>query len=477
MSGHVLVVDDDPGALRYMRRLLELEACRVQTASSGVEALEKIKQGMSPDLVFLDVLMPGIDGLQTLESMRKVDPQLKVVMLSCVRDTAKVVRAIRLGAEDYLHKPLDGAALQEVLKRFVTASAPSECGTAPDVEELPGGVFFAAGSPAMKKIRSRLGQVARVNVPVLLLGESGTGKEIAALMIHKLSSRSESVFLKVNCAAIPSELLESELFGYEAGAFTGATHAKPGKFELCNGGTILLDEIGEMPPGLQAKLLQVLQEQRFFRLGSRSTISVDVRILAATNIDIDESIKKGKLRLDLYYRLNAFTISLPPLRQRREDIPLLFRHFMHRLAAQFERPERPLSAEALEACMKYGWPGNIRELQNVVKRMVVLGDELHLLSKRRTSHSPLSHAVAGSKGGRDLKELVKALKQDAEAEVIAQALEQTNWNRREAAALLNISYKALVYKTRQYGLEDESSISPFARKSAAATAGKLSDAV
>jgi DNA-binding NtrC family response regulator len=459
-----------------MRRLLELESCRVQTANSGGEALEKIKQGISPDLVFLDVLMPGMDGLQTLESLRKFDPQLRVVMLSCVRDTAKVVRAIRLGAEDYLHKPLDGSALQDVLRRYVSA-APAETGPSPEVEELPGGVFFAAGSPAMKKIRSRLGQVARVNVPVLLLGESGTGKEVAALMIHKLSSRSDAVFLKVNCAAIPSELLESELFGYEAGAFTGATHPKPGKFELCNGGTILLDEIGEMPPGLQAKLLQVLQEQRFFRLGSRSPVSVDVRILAATNIDIDDAIKKGKVRLDLYYRLNAFTIHLPPLRQRREDIPMLFRHFMNRLAAQFDKPERPLSEEALEACMKYSWPGNIRELQNVIKRMVVLGDELHVLSKRQSGHSNLPHALHGVKGGRDLKELVKALKRDAEAEVIAQALEQTNWNRREAAALLNISYKALVYKTRQYGLESDSPAFPVARKAVTSSGGKLSDAV
>jgi DNA-binding NtrC family response regulator len=475
MPGHILVVDDDPGVLRYMRRLLELETCQVQTASSGTEALDKIKQGFAPDLIFLDVLMPGLDGLQTLEGLLQIDPRLKVVMLSCVRDTAKVVRAIRLGAEDYLHKPLDGAALQDVLQRCVLPAVSAELVADPEVEELPGGMFFAAASPAMKKIRFRLGQVAQVNVPVLLLGESGTGKEVAALMIHKLSPRRSSVFLKVNCAAIPSELLESELFGYEAGAFTGATHAKPGKFELCNGGTILLDEIGEMPPGLQAKLLQVLQEQRFFRLGSRSTVSVDVRILAATNIDIDDAIKKGKLRLDLYYRLNAFTMNIPPLRQRREDIPLLFRHFMRRLAAQYKKPERDLSEEALESCLRYSWPGNIRELQNVVKRMVVLGDELHVLSKRQEHPSTLPHAMFGHKGGRDLKELVKAIKRDAEAEVIAQTLQQTNGNRREAAALLNISYKALVYKTQQYGL-DGPSVSSITRK-AAASADALSDAV
>jgi len=442
-----------------MRRLLELEACTVQTFASGREILEHVGQGASPDLVLLDVAMPEVDGLQTLEHLRKNNQHLKVVMLSSVRETAKVVRAIRLGAEDYLHKPLDGAALHDVLRRCVPDGEPGVMPASREVEELPGGMFFVAGSPVMKKIRSRLEQVAPVEVPVLLLGESGVGKEIAALLIHKLSQRRERLFLKVNCAAIPSELLESELFGYEAGAFTGATHAKPGKFEVCNGGTILLDEIGEMPPGLQAKMLQVLQEQRFFRLGGRSPVSVDVRILAATNVNIAQAIKKGVLRLDLYYRLNAFTIEIPPLRQRPEDIPVLFRHFMQRLAAHYDRPELSLTDEVLDACVHYAWPGNVRELHNVVKRMVILGDKSLMPTAHRESQPNIPRLLAGAGGGHDLKELVKTLKCSAEAEVIAQVLRQTNGDRRKAAALLNLSYKALVYKTRQYGLEALSSLS------------------
>ncbi len=456
MSARVFVVDDDPNMLRYMRTLLQLESCQVQTASSGAEAIGKLEQGLSPDLIFLDLMMPGMDGLQTLERVRKVNPQVKVVMLSCLKDTPKVVQAMRLGAEDYLNKPLDGAAVEKVLQRCVTAPPPEPpAPVAPDAdaEELPGGMYFVAGSAETRKIRSQIAQIAEVDVPVLLLGESGVGKEVAALLIHKLSGRKHRTFLKVNCAAIPADLLESELFGYEAGAFTGATHPKPGKFELANGGTLLLDEIGELPPSLQAKLLQVLQEQRFFRLGARSTVSVDVRILAATNVNIDEAIKKGKLRLDLYYRLNAFSIQIPPLRQRRHDIPVLFRHFMQQLAARYGRTAPTLSPQMLDACMRHNWPGNIRELHNFVKRYVVLGDEAAMLKELEGPQCAPVRVFDSKDEGKDLKQLVRDLKRDAEAQVIAKALQQTNWNRRVAAALLNISYKALVYKARQYGLD------------------------
>jgi DNA-binding NtrC family response regulator len=329
-AANILLVDDEPGMLRYIRTLLEVDEHKVQTASTGEEAVERVQKGLQPDLVLLDLLMPGIDGLQTLEKLRQLKPGLKVVMLSCVNDTRKVVQAMRLGAIDYLTKPFQKAELDAVIGQCVgTAKSDAYAG---DIEELCDDVFFVAASPAMKKIRSQAALVANVDIPVLLLGESGTGKEVLARLIHKLSPRAHRTFLKVNCAAVPADLLESELFGYEAGAFTGATHAKPGKFELCNKGTILLDEIGEMPPLLQAKLLHVLQDQTFSRLGSRTVVKVDVRILAATNINIPEALANKRLREDLYYRLNAFTLSLPPLRDRKEEIPILLKHFMSRMS-------------------------------------------------------------------------------------------------------------------------------------------------
>src|SRR6476469_3867285 len=368
----ILLVDDEPGMLRYIRTLLEVDDHSVQTASTGEEALELVQKGFQPNLVLLDLLMPGIDGLETLEGLRKLQPNMRVVMLSCVNDTKKVVQAIRLGATDYITKPFQKAELDAVIDQCLGTNQQNYSG---EVEELGDETFFVAASPNMRKLRSQAALVAHVDIPVLMLGESGTGKEVMARLIHKLSPRAHRTFLKVNCAAVPADLLESELFGYEAGAFTGATHAKPGKFELCNKGTILLDEIGEMPPSLQAKLLHVLQDQMFSRLGSRSVVKVDVRILAATNINIPEALANKRLREDLYYRLNAFTLSLPPLRERKEEIPILLKHFMSRMAEQYARPPLPLSPNMLEACQEYSWPGNLRELNNFIKRYLVLGDE------------------------------------------------------------------------------------------------------
>src|ERR1700757_3204809 len=371
-TAKILLVDDEPGMLRYIKTLLEVDDYKVETATTGEEALQKIDKVLQPDLVLLDVLMPGIDGLQTLEQLRQKQPATKVVMLSCVNDTRKVVQAMKLGAQDYLTKPFQKAELDSVIDLSLGQGKTAFTG---EVEELSDDVFFIAASPAMRKIRSQAALVANVDIPVLLLGESGTGKEVLARLIHKLSPRAHRTFLKVNCAAVPGDLLESELFGYEPGAFTGATHAKPGKFELCNKGTILLDEIGEMPPGLQAKLLHVLQDQQFSRLGSRSMIKVDVRILAATNINIPEALADKRLREDLYYRLNAFTRWVPPLRERKEEIPILLKHFMANMSERYARPPLPLSTELLQACQDYSWPGNLRELNNFVKRYLVLGDE------------------------------------------------------------------------------------------------------
>src|ERR1700682_6322968 len=410
---------------------------------------------MVPDLVLLDVLMPGIDGLETLERLRRMKPGIKVVMLLCVNDTKKVVQAMRLGAHDYLTKPFQKAELDAVIDQCLGQGKTTVGGEAEEVGE---DTFFIAASPAMRKIRSQAALVAHVDIPVLLLGESGTGKEVLGRLIHKLSKRAHRTFLKVNCAAVPADLLESELFGYEAGAFTGATHPKPGKFELCNKGTILLDEIGEMPPLLQAKLLHVLQDQTFSRLGSRTVVKVDVRILAATNINIPEALANKRLREDLYYRLNAFTLSLPPLRDRKEEIPILLKHFMSRMSESYARAPLPLSGPLMEACLRHSWPGNLRELSNFIKRYLVLGDETLAASELQPrpdggggQHSDGSGRNAGADSGGGLKSLSRNAKDEAEAEAIARALDETNWNRKQAAVLLKIRYNALLYKIRQYG--------------------------
>lgn len=455
---NILVVDDEPDMLRYLRTLLEADGYRVDTANSGAEALDRVRSGFSPDLIMLDTLMPGLDGLQTLEMLNQVKPGLRVFMLSCQTDPRTIVQAMHLGARDYIAKPFQKAELDAAINRALGLAGHESPGEVePGVEDVSDDVKFIAGAESMRKIRAQVGMIARVDVPVLLLGESGTGKEVVARLIHKLSSRADRTFLKVNCAALPGELLESELFGYEPGAFTGALKSKPGKFEQCDQGTILLDEIGEMPPGLQAKLLHVLQDQEFSRLGSRSVVRVDVRILAATNVDIPHALTTKKLREDLYYRLNALTITLPPLRERRESIPALLRHFMMLFSARFGREPLPLSPRLMSAAVNHSWPGNLRELENFVKRYLIIGDEGQMLSDLGGEGEGKPAATPAPAPARpqsnDLKSLVRDLKSDAEMEAIGRVLEQTKWNRKEAARQLNISYKALLYKIRKYELE------------------------
>src|SRR5256885_4576421 len=457
----ILLVDDEPSMLRYTKTVLEVNNYKVETAATGEEALERMSRGTAPSLILLDLAMPGMDGLEVLESCKKIRPEQKVVMLSCVNDTNKVVQAIKLGASDYVTKPFESSQLQGAIRRALEAEpravAKATNYTVKDaevVENLEDNLFFFAASPIMKQIRAQVALVAKVDVPVLLLGESGVGKEILARLIHKMSIRAHRPLLKVNCAALPAELLESELFGYEAGAFTGAQRSKPGKFEQCNRGTILLDEIGEMSTALQAKLLHVLQDGSFSRLGSRSNVTVDVRVLAATNINIEEAIANKTLREDLYYRLNAFTMQIPPLRERREEIPLLLKHFMNRLSERYAHAPLSYSERLLRACMLYHWPGNLRELGNFVKRYLVLQDEdtaiAELEAKSKGNGTDSSHAgmMGAPEGG--LKSLVRGLKDEAELRAIEQALVATNWNRKLAAARLNISYKALLYKIKQY---------------------------
>ncbi|HZS27511.1 MAG TPA: sigma-54 dependent transcriptional regulator, partial [Candidatus Angelobacter sp.] len=319
----ILIVDDEPSMLIYTRTLLESSNYSVETASSGEEALRKI-QGHPPDLMLVDMQMPKMNGLQTIRACRNLVPGQRIVMVTCVTETSNVVQAMRLGALDYMTKPIYKAELDAVVARCLSSSAAPEqevpvlhftaTTEQEHIDNLQNDLFFLAVSPAMKQVREQSSIIAKVDVPVLLLGESGVGKEILARLIHQLSPRSHKPFVKVNCAALPADLLESELFGYEAGAFTGASKPKPGKFELANQGTIFLDELGEMSPALQAKLLHVLQDGEFCRLGGRMSVTADVRVLAATNIDIEKSIAQKTFREDLYYRLNAFTLNIPPLR-------------------------------------------------------------------------------------------------------------------------------------------------------------------
>ena len=327
----------------------------------------------------------------------------------------------------------------------------------PIVEELESGLFFVCQSQAMREIRSMVDLVAQTNLPVLILGETGTGKEVIVRLIHCLSLRRNRPLFKVNCAALPSELLESELFGYEAGAFTGANKANSGKFDAAHRGTILLDEIAEMPIEPQAKLLQVLQDGEYCRLGSVKLIRVDVWVLAATNVDIGRAIKANKFREDLYYRLNAFFIQVFPLRDRREDIPILIYHFMKDQSARLGCEPLPISAELLKACLRYPWPGNVRELENFVKRFLIVRNEQKAIAQLR----PESYGGAFSSGNScnsfsmkatDLKSLVRGLKQQAERQAIIGALELVHGNRKDAARILNISSRALIYKMRQYSI-------------------------
>jgi transcriptional regulator with PAS, ATPase and Fis domain len=364
---------------------------------------------------------------------------------------------IRSGVRAIVMKPFVGTDVEETIEEhLVSSDRKGASADAPREIPLNETHSFVRSSKKMRDLESQAALVARADIPILILGESGTGKEILALYTHKMSARSQNTFLKVNCAAVPADLLESELFGYEQGAFTGAVKTKPGKFEVCSGGTIFLDEIGEMPALLQAKLLQVLQDGTFSRLGSRSPMRVDVRVIAATNINMKEAMANKTFREDLYYRLNGFTLNIPPLRERQDEIPVLSEYFMRKGSRRYGRDPLPFSKKLMDALTAHNWPGNLRELENVVNRYLVLGDERAILEELAPAATPT--APGGSvepATGAGLKAMVKNLKGGAEAAAIAQVLEGTGWNRKAAANDLQISYKALLYKIKQYDLSPQ----------------------
>ena len=331
-------------------------------------------------------------------------------------------------------------------------------------EPLADGWSFVSSNPAMLALRQQIEKIANYDIPVLILGESGTGKEVLARLIHSRSSRAKRLFLKVNCAALPGSLLESELFGYERGAFTGAVRSNPGKFELCDSGTILLDEIGEMPPELQAKLLHVLQDRIYSRVGGHELLEANTRVIAATNVDISQALESGRLRQDLYYRLNAFTLRLPPLRSRVDEIPFLLDYFVKRFAGDYDREPAGFSRRLQAACMEYPWPGNVRELQNFVQRFLIQGDEEQAICELQgyghlgDAEHAISRIHAREATSMDLKELGRQLKSKAEKPTIEKALQDTRYNRKAAARQLKISYKGLLLKLREYGLDGKSPV-------------------
>jgi transcriptional regulator with PAS, ATPase and Fis domain len=408
-----------------------------------------------PSLVLL--AWDGIAHSMSLFSrVRNSRPEVPVLILATTAEMGDYEVFARLGASGVVLKPFVDDLLEVAIAKHLLVHK-EEAGEPKEIR-LEGGHSFVRSSKRMREVEAQAMLVARSDIPVLILGESGTGKEIVALFTHQMSRRSGKMFLKVNCAAMPADLLESELFGYEQGAFTGATKSKPGKFEICDGGTIFLDEIGEMPAALQAKLLHVLQDGTFSRLGSRGPTRTDVRVIAATNVNMKDAMAKKTFREDLYYRLNGLSLVLPPLRDRLDEIPAMATYFMRKGAKKYELQPLPISPALLESLGKYHWPGNLRELENIINRYLILQDEKAVIAELDQARStPTSaeksqdHVEAGG-----LKKLVRGLKGEAESSVIAGVLEETGWNRKAAANDLQISYKALLYKIKQYDLSPRS---------------------
>jgi two-component system response regulator AtoC len=458
----LLVVDDAEGIRTYLANLLELKGYDVDTAEDGRRALALLEGGANPDVVILDVMMPGLGGLETLKRIREFAEDIPVVMLSVVGAASTIVEAMRLGAVDYLNKPFEEEDLELTLEQVLENKA-LERERERLSEQLVDYSDVVWGSEAMQRIKTVLEQVAETDVTVLIHGESGVGKEIVARASHEISPRADEPFVKVNCAALPDELLESELFGYEKGAFTGAASRKQGKFETAHKGTIFLDEIAEMSPPLQAKLLQVLQDSEFTRLGSNKEVRVDVRVVCATNQRLDEMVREKTFREDLFFRLNVVNVAIPPLRERREEIPQLAEHFLGRFRVRYGKPPIELSDRLMRAFQEYPFPGNVRELENMIKRIVVLESENSILAelsrppagtqRERSRLLDWIEEVEETAGEIPLREVGRRAALEAERETIGRVLHHTNWNRKQAARILGVSYKTLLQKIRGCGLE------------------------
>jgi two-component system response regulator AtoC len=460
----ILVGEDEPEVRSYLEMALKCVGYSVQLAQDGDEVLSYLRSdGSHFDAVLLDVVMPNRDGLETLNGIREIAPQLPVIMISGASSPLNIVTALKSGATDFLCKPVVHddlrKAISRALERSDVAYAPP-----PRPAPTPATNVFIGRNARMKEIQGLLAQVGWSEAPVLIQGETGTGKEVLARELHAQSRRAGKPLLKLNCAALPSELVESELFGYERGAFTGAFQKKAGMFEMADGGAILLDEIGDMNFSLQAKLLQVLQDSSFQRIGGKEAIRVDVRVMAATHRDLEKAIADHSFREDLYYRLNVINIQLPALRERKDDIVPLAEFLMKKYTVK-GTAQAPLTPDLKHALMTYHWPGNVRQLENYIRRLLILRDpdaiarELHAKAIRKPIIStivPESHHQPADMAADDspvLEQVTKA-KQQAETDAILAALHSTHWNRKRAAALLKIDYKALLYKMKKLNIEE-----------------------
>jgi DNA-binding NtrC family response regulator len=495
----VMVVDDDPAVCEFLRSFLDTRGYAAITVSRAFEAVQRF-HAERPAAVLLDLMMPGnMDGLAALTEFQNIDKDVPVIVISGQGRPSTIVQAMKRGATDFLCKPFEDIDLEVRLSNALTHRELGLEVTAlrEEVKEQARYAMLFGDSERMVWVRDLIERVSDTDVTILILGESGTGKELVARAVHERSPRRDRPFVKVNCAALPTELLESELFGFEKGAFTGAVQHKAGKFEFANQGTMFLDEIGEMSPPLQAKLLQVLQDGEFSRLGGTNDIRVDVRIIAATNIDLERAVTEGQFREDLYFRLNVVPIHLPPLRERREEIPLLTEYFLKKYSTQYSKPMTGVSADVKQLFMEYDWPGNVRQLENMINRRVVLGSETSVLTELRQPASRLPHraqvvtartvpapneapwpvppsavvqvgteraptemegstTTTTANGDVSLKAISRSAARAAERELILRILTRTHWSRKEAAGILGVSYKSLLYKIKESGLDKAS---------------------
>ncbi|MED1794798.1 sigma-54 dependent transcriptional regulator [Brevibacillus nitrificans] len=459
MKRRILLVDDEVNVRKALSTSLRKAGYDTKEAASGAEALEQIGQ-YEPDVMLLDLRMPEMDGMETLRRLKQAkSAHPSVIMMTAYGSANDVMEAMRLGAYDYVQKPFDLSQVKQVVAKALKPETGDEEGTMrPSQEEqtdCPG--YLVGLSPAMQEVYKLVGKVSMTRATVLIQGESGTGKELIARAIHNNSTRADQPLIPVNCGAIPEKLLESELFGYERGAFTGAVTRKPGLFEAANGGTLFLDEVGELTPSLQVKLLRVLQERTLVRLGGVEPIPIDVRIIAATNRDLQERIRQELFREDLYYRLNVVPIHMPPLRERKDDIPLLIRHFLTKFGRETGKEGCYLSPAAVELLNAYHWPGNVRQLENTIERAVVLASgpailpehvQLQLEETRKASQEAKERRGLQFED-RTMKDIIS----EVEKEAITRALQREKGNRLRTAKRLGISRSALLYKMDMYAID------------------------
>lgn len=462
----ILVVDDDRNLRYSFRKILNKEDYELLEAESGEEAIRKVEEE-KPDLVLMDVRMPGMSGLEAFKRVKELNSKLPVIVMTAYGTVDTAIEAMKLGAYEYVLKPFDIETMRDLVEKGLQAYGlmARRVSYQPLPEEEDGDRIIGS-SVKMQEVYKQIGRVAASDVTVLLRGESGTGKELVARALYQHSSRSEGPFLAVNCAAIPETLLESELFGYEKGAFTGANFTKIGKLEQCSHGTVFLDEIGDMTLSTQAKILRVLQGGEFERLGGTKTIEVDLRVIAATNKDLERAIRDGRFREDLYYRLKVITVQIPPLRNRLEDIPELVEYFLGRYNKQFNKEFRRVSEDALAELREQPWPGNVRELENVIKRAVVTGRGEILLPEHLLldeGKAPSEVAVARAEWRDSLGALVERLPVDAEEgllpavekTLIGEVLRRTKGNQSRAAKILGISRYSLRARLKKYNIDTE----------------------